>query len=53
VNGHGRVTVARARKLTGIVAEKRAPKQVATTGRGGEWNAFASLVLAVSGKKEV
>jgi hypothetical protein len=48
VKGHGFVSTSDARKMTGIAAEKRAKRPVATQGAAGEWNAFASIVLAVS-----
>jgi hypothetical protein len=48
VKGHGHVTLAQARRLTGIAAQAGPKREMATTGAQGEWNAFAGLVLAVS-----
>lgn len=48
VKGHGFVSTAKARALTGIKSQPRVKKPLATSGSGGEWNAFASLVLASS-----
>jgi hypothetical protein len=48
VKGHGFVTMAKARKITGIVAEKRVQKPIATTGVAGQWNMVCGIVLGVS-----
>jgi hypothetical protein len=52
VKGHGFMSVSKARTLTGIKAEKRTVKPIATTGAAGQWNAFASLVLSVSAARK-
>ena len=42
------VSLASARKLTGIAAAPKAPRVRAADGRGGEWNTFVALTMAVS-----
>lgn len=46
VKGHGYVSTAKARRLTGIAATPRVKKTIARTGPAGEWNAFVAIVLS-------
>lgn len=48
VKDNGVFSLAKARKMTGIAATPRAPRVLAVDGRGGEWNNFAALTMAVS-----
>jgi hypothetical protein len=48
VKGHGFFTAAKARKLTGIAAEKRVVRPIATTGMAGGWNMVVGIVNMVS-----
>lgn len=52
VKSHGFISTSKARTVTGIVATPRVKKTIATNGRGGEWNAFVALTMAVSRAKK-
>lgn len=48
VKDNGVISLAKARKITGIAAAPRAVRVAAVDGRGGEWNNFMALTMAVS-----